>query len=50
MSPLVTRNLNEERRRVIGGNDAWGEYLQPLDIVMKQKCPLFPKKLRENYL
>jgi hypothetical protein len=32
---LVARCLNEERRRVDGGNDAWGEGLQPLDIMLE---------------
>jgi hypothetical protein len=32
---LVTRRLKEERRRVVGENDACGEGLQPLDIMLE---------------
>jgi hypothetical protein len=32
---LVTRRLKEERRRVFGENDAFGEGLQPLDIMLE---------------
>ena len=48
--PLVTRNLKEERRRVVKGNDAWGEGLQSLEIMLEQNHQLLPKKLGENYL
>jgi hypothetical protein len=50
MFPLVTKNLNEERRRFIGGNDAWGEYLQPLDIMLEKNHQILPNKLGENHL
>jgi hypothetical protein len=48
MFALVTRNLNEERRSFVGGNDAWGEDLWPLDIMLEKNCQLLPKKMGEN--
>jgi hypothetical protein len=48
MFPLVTRNLNEERIRIVIGNDAWGAGLQPLDIMQEKNHQIFPKKLGEN--
>jgi hypothetical protein len=50
MFPLVTINLNEERRRIAEGNDSWGAGLQPLDIILEKNHQLLPKKLGENYL
>jgi hypothetical protein len=50
MFPLVTRNLNEEKRRIIKGNDTWGEDLQPLDIMLEKNHQIFPNNLGENYL
>jgi hypothetical protein len=48
--PLVTRNLKEERRRKVRGNNAWEASLQPLEIMLEKNHQLMPKKLGGKYL
>jgi hypothetical protein len=48
--PLILRNLKKERRRIVGGNDAWGADLQLMDTMLEHNCQLLPKKLGEKYL